>query len=607
MDEEKKMNPEAEATDVRAEETRADAGVEEENASVKDSADADNNTEKEFPEGEMPVNETPGDKMSADKEPVNETPENKMSADKTEPGTETGSDEASPIVEDIVIEDIAPEKEPDQGTYYDEKAFQKYGKKKKAFKIALLCLVLLLLTGYGVMTALSYKYFQANTVINGVNYSFQTPDVAQAEIDEKIAGYHIRLMLRDGSLTISPSDIGLVITSENDIQSIKDEQNPFLWFMGFFRDEQKAAYKISFDRKLLEDYIRRQASFRPEKMIAPTNPTIEMKDGSPVIIPGVKGNTVDVDKVIRLVSDMIPKMETELNIDEAGCYLKAEYEADSERVMNCRDKIAGYTNLMLIYQIGEINIQIKSDEIYQMLNVDLSDYYCVVSRLKVQDFVEKFADTHDTFGTERLFRTHDGKMVKLTSDKIGWQVDREAELQQLYQDICRKNSFIREPVFSERAFSYNAEGSDIGNTYVEVDLTNQKAYYYRDKKLIKSCDVISGRPSRGADTPGGFYTINSIWKNVVLRGPGYASPVDYWMPFNGGIGLHDASWQSRFGGDLFITRGSHGCVNLEYDMAKLLYENAYKGMSVVCYWRNSRYMVNPQDAIDNRVQQFFGL
>ena len=44
-------------------------------------------------------------------------------------------------------------------------------------------------------------------------------------------------------------------------------------------------------------------------------------------------------------------------------------------------------------------------------------------------------------------------------------------------------------------------------------------------------------------TPSGVYRLDWKAKDFVLRGDGYASPVSFWMPFNGGIGLHDASWR----------------------------------------------------------------
>ena len=61
-------------------------------------------------------------------------------------------------------------------------------------------------------------------------------------------------------------------------------------------------------------------------------------------------------------------------------------------------------------------------------------------------------------------------------------------------------------------------------------------------------------------------------------------PVSYWMPFNGNIGMHDASWRSSFGGDIYKTNGSHGCINLPVSVAQELYGYVEKGTPVICYY-----------------------
>ena len=55
------------------------------------------------------------------------------------------------------------------------------------------------------------------------------------------------------------------------------------------------------------------------------------------------------------------------------------------------------------------------------------------------------------------------------------------------------------------------------------------------------------------------------------------------MPFNGGIGLHDATWRSSFGGTLYKNGGSHGCVNLPHSVAQKIFENISAGTPVLCY------------------------
>ena len=141
----------------------------------------------------------------------------------------------------------------------------------------------------------------------------------------------------------------------------------------------------------------------------------------------------------------------------------------------------------------------------------------------------------------------------------GYRIDKEAEAEQLKDEILSGTQTEREPIYSMVGAS--REENDYGNTYVEIDLTNQMVYLYVGGDLIQSSKCVTGNITKGHTTP----------------------PVKFWMPFNGGIGLHDASWRSSFGGNIYKTNGSHGCVNLPYDMAKTLYENVYKGMPIICY------------------------
>ena len=52
---------------------------------------------------------------------------------------------------------------------------------------------------------------------------------------------------------------------------------------------------------------------------------------------------------------------------------------------------------------------------------------------------------------------------------------------------------------------------------------------------------------------------------------------------NSNIGLHDASWRSEFGGEIYKTNGSHGCVNLPKDKAYELYDLISVGTTVIVH------------------------
>ncbi len=85
------------------------------------------------------------------------------------------------------------------------------------------------------------------------------------------------------------------------------------------------------------------------------------------------------------------------------------------------------------------------------------------------------------------------------------------------------------------------------------------------------------------DTPKGYYTMYSRAMDTVLYGDDYASPVDYWMGFKGGYGIHDASWRSSYGGNIYTYNGSHGCVNTPYNAVKTIYNNTAYGTPVILY------------------------
>lgn len=101
--------------------------------------------------------------------------------------------------------------------------------------------------------------------------------------------------------------------------------------------------------------------------------------------------------------------------------------------------------------------------------------------------------------------------------------------------------------------------------------------------MVVESDFVSGNERRGDSTPAGAYSLTYKQRNAVLKGANYASPVAFWMPFNGNIGMHDATWRGSFGGSIYKTNGSHGCINLPPAVAMKIFENIEKGMPVLCY------------------------
>lgn len=208
----------------------------------------------------------------------------------------------------------------------------------------------------------------------------------------------------------------------------------------------------------------------------------------------------------------------------------------------------------------------------------------------IVDYVAQLAADHDTVGTERQFQTTSGRTVSVSGSAYGWKIDQDGEVAQLTQEIQSGAQTTREPVYSMRANSYGV--NDLGNTYIEVDLTEQYMWYYQDGNVIFESDIVSGLASDPKrKTPPGIFTLYYKKSPDVLRGTkkpdgtySYEQPVTYWMPFNGGIGFHDADWQPYFGGDRYLTGGSHGCINMPPDKAGELYNIIQYNVPIVCFY-----------------------
>lgn len=127
-----------------------------------------------------------------------------------------------------------------------------------------------------------------------------------------------------------------------------------------------------------------------------------------------------------------------------------------------------------------------------------------------------------------------------------------------------------------------AYGSYVGGTYIEVSIAQQHMWAYKNGKQIASTDVVTGTLGVN-DTPTGYYSINYKQRDTVLYGADYASPVEYWMPFYGGYGIHDSSWRSTYGNPIYKTSGSHGCVNTPISAMRTIYNNISSGTPVIVY------------------------
>ncbi len=210
----------------------------------------------------------------------------------------------------------------------------------------------------------------------------------------------------------------------------------------------------------------------------------------------------------------------------------------------------------------------------------------VLDEVKVRAYVDELAKKYNTVGTKRLFVDSHGKTVTVSGGPYGWEIDCNKETKELV-DLIKKGINVagREPIYKQRAMTRGI--NDIGNTYVEINMSEQKMWYYKEGELIVSTNIVTGNTNRGNGTPTVVGYIYNKARNINLVGEGYVAFVHYWMKVYGSIGIHDASWRNKFGGTIYTTNGSHGCINTPYDMVKMIYENIEIGTPVVIFYEEN--------------------
>jgi lipoprotein-anchoring transpeptidase ErfK/SrfK len=333
---------------------------------------------------------------------------------------------------------------------------------------------------------------------------------------------------------------------------------------------------FSFDEKLLQVYISKLTCLDSSKTIEPKNAQLIYQNNSYVIIKEAYGNKINKDILFQNVVAALKKGDTVLNLDSAKCYENPKILESSPEIINAKDTANKYISSKITYDIAGLTQVLDGSTIKDWISLD-GNYQIVLYDDMARNYVNKLADTYtSSLGTSiPVSGGYDG-------NNHSWVVDTDQETQALINNIKNGQTITKSPIYAQTsAASYF---SNAGENFVEVDLTKQHVWCYKDGYLAVDGDIVTGNESNGNATPDGVYSLYSKQKDTVLIGEDYASPVSFWMPFNKNIGLHDASWRSEFGGEIYKTNGSHGCVNLPYYVASKIYDNTYLRETVICHY-----------------------
>lgn len=458
----------------------------------------------------------------------------------------------------------------------------KYGKKKC---IAALLIVLGVLVAIYVIIAIVFQSrFLPDSVINGINCGGKTVKQAQELFEQEADNYVLTLKERgDEEETIAGTDIGLEVSFDDELETLMKEQNGFAWIAHLFgKDTIELQQMITYDASSLDKQLESLDCMDESKMIQSSNATLSdyNEDTGYELVDAVYGTTINEDNFTAKLDDAITNLTEELDLSESGCYDDPQYTEDSDEAKAMVETANQYVGTTINYEFGSSTKTIDGTTISGWITVG-DDMSVTLDDTKVSDYVSGLASTYNTAGKSKSLATTYGATVTVSGGNYGWKIDQDATKEALVASIESGEDYTGDVEYSQTANSH--DGNDYGNTYVEINLTAQHLYFYKNGSLVVESDFVSGNVAKGYNTPTGAYRVTYTEKDATLNGENYSTPVSYWMPFAGNVGMHDATWRSSFGGATYLYSGSHGCVNLPYSAAQAIFNNIKTGDPVLVY------------------------
>ena len=587
----------AEEAAAGSEEVPEEGPVTEEPEAESDSAPEEIREEEPTSEEDFPVEETAAI-LEAESETIgeSETAEPDVTGDTiVMPVSETAAavaaaSSAPEQAEPAPQPEAQPISEPEEDDYEERKP------RRKGHALLWIFLLLLVIGGsyyYGM--TYSRTHFLENTYINGQEVSGMTAPQVEKILYQNADEYELKITFRDGEEeTITGSQIGYKVKPDGSVDRILQSQDHLRWYKCFFRrTDGEVELKTIYDPNRLREAVSALPELQKDHMVTPVDAYIELQGTKFNIIPEVEGNYVEAELVQKAVDEAVQKEEPSVVVaDIKGSYRVPSVRATDKDIV---EKCDNYNHMLagsITWNLpnGE-TMTVDAETTVNWLSQDEDGNYYRDEDLweeKIEFWVDELARNVNTVGKDWSFDATGVGNITVSGGDYGYSVNKVDEREEVWDLLWDGESEEREPYFYTTQYN---KGSGIGGTYIEANLSQQHVYIYIDGDMVLDTPCVSGNTSNGHGTPTGVYQILYKDTDTDLKGQqlangqySYISHVDYWMPFYGGCGFHDASWRSSFGGNIYKYDGSHGCVNLPPSIAPTFYNYVRTGMPVVVFY-----------------------
>jgi len=413
--------------------------------------------------------------------------------------------------------------------------------------------------------------FTAGTTVQGVNIGGKTVSQAAEELTAAYGEYVLDCTINGQQFRFTANDL-VMECSADALTAYARAQ--------FEGTEDAAQPEVKYDVALLK---RRLGNFLNESAVN-TTLVFNEESGAYELTPSIDGSYVDLDTVLSTLDYAIQNLKPALSINVTE-YVEAPTLRESDTkalttLKNANGLLTEPITYSFVLKDDEIDhVSITPDLVRGIVSYDEN----LDAHINEDALAELVAQINDQYGFKDIigtFKTTHGYLVDLPVKYRAQNMDLESFTNDIRTSLLEGNTGYR-PV----PYLSNLEIPEIpyNGTYVEVNLSAQHLWYYKDGECMVDTDIVTGCPNRGMETPNGVYSVLTRRNGAILKGADYETWVRYWMPFYKGYGLHDAYWRDVFGGNEYLYNGSHGCVNIPPEIAGQIFQNIKVGTAVIVY------------------------
>lgn len=458
----------------------------------------------------------------------------------------------------------------------------------------LLVVVVLSIGGYFAIGFYYLEGFEQGTWINGLYCTGKTVNEINDELLNNFDYSEVFVMLYDQdeqtevSFALTPAMLQADYTGA--LKQLLANQNSFRWGIDWIKhqllEEEKLMPELSVDQEVLQNAFYSLPIVQQE--MTKEHGLELQKTQQGYALNDTLLRVFDEERAARYLYEAVCAGEKYLDLTVLDCYYSIPETSEMKQMRELWAKIEQFQNSGIVYDMGDEMLPINGAVVADWLITNEKGIPIVnelgllqITENAIPDFVHSLAQEYNTYQVPRPFQTTRNGVVMVEGGTYGTTIDEEKEIEYLRNAFANQLAEIHIPFYSHTAPIRGK--NDIGDTYIEIDIAAQTMYYYEDAQLLLQTPIVTGNELRRMGTPTAVCSVYGKQKNRVLRGPGYASKVKFWMPVKGGIGIHDASWRDEYGGEIYKTQGSHGCINTPLEIMEQLYEKVELGTPVVIW------------------------